>query len=80
MMDQIQNWYFFAITWLIFTGLVTYRKLCHLCPMTLTVQRPYMVIQEKFVTYFRGTDDPRPYMVDYGYYRELLSHTRTCKA
>ena len=32
---------------------------------------------------FRDTDKPMnqwPYMVDFGFYRELLSHARTCKA
>ena len=56
-------------------------KLHHTFSMALTIQRPYMVIQENFCHTFSMTlTIRRPYMVNFGYYRELSSHTRTCKA
>ena len=50
-------------------------KLCYMLSITLTIQRPYMAIQETSSHAFRDTDDPTTIYADSGKPRYMFSVT-----
>ena len=52
---------------------------CHMFCMTLTIQRPYMALQENFVACYPWHDDPTTVYGRSGVLQKTFCYTKTCK-